>query len=199
LSTGIRILLYIMSLLIPIAGFIVGAIYYTKPEPEYKHVGKMCIIFGIVSIIVTFGLAALLYAMVLGFGGEYIETPAATYSKSSVTGGWRITIIGITKSDVPWSNVRVHLTDGSDFAEWRPLTTDLDNSPGITVSYTARPLGTISVALNITDLAGNGFVNGGDFFQVVSDTGFLPSVVYRAVLIFEPSGEQIGTGISFTG
>lgn len=48
-SGGMKILLYLLSFFIPIVGFIIGAIYYTKPET--KEVGKMCIILGILSIV----------------------------------------------------------------------------------------------------------------------------------------------------
>lgn len=50
-SEGMKILLYILSFLIPIVGFIIGAIYYTKPET--KEVGKMCIILGVLSIVLA--------------------------------------------------------------------------------------------------------------------------------------------------
>jgi len=53
MSGGMKIFLYILSFLIPLAGFIIGAIYYTKPEPEYKHVGKMCIILGLLAILLV--------------------------------------------------------------------------------------------------------------------------------------------------
>lgn len=46
-----KILLYLLSFFIPIVGFIIGAIYYTKPET--KEVGKMCIILGILSIVLV--------------------------------------------------------------------------------------------------------------------------------------------------
>ena len=51
ISGGMKIFLYILSFLIPLAGFIIGAIYYTKPEPEFKHAGKMCIILGLLAIL----------------------------------------------------------------------------------------------------------------------------------------------------
>ena len=56
------ILLYILSFFIPLAGFIVGAIYSSKEEEQYKHVGKNClkvsalnIVLGIVMLAVLFG------------------------------------------------------------------------------------------------------------------------------------------------
>ena len=50
-SGGLKILLYLLSFFIPIVGFIIGAIYYTKPET--KEVGKMCIILGVLSIVLV--------------------------------------------------------------------------------------------------------------------------------------------------
>ena len=48
------ILLYILSFFIPLAGFIVGAIYASKEEEHYKHVGKNCLIFSVLNIILGF-------------------------------------------------------------------------------------------------------------------------------------------------
>ena len=74
-SGGMRALLYLVSLMIPLAGFIIGAIYYTKPERVYKHVGKICLILGVVGILLSVVLAALLYVMVIGFGGIQGDPP----------------------------------------------------------------------------------------------------------------------------
>jgi len=50
-SEGMKILLYIVSFLIPLAGFIIGAVYYTKPEHEFRELGKMCIILALVAVL----------------------------------------------------------------------------------------------------------------------------------------------------
>jgi membrane protein YdbS with pleckstrin-like domain len=52
ISEGMKILFYILSFLIFIVGIIIGVIYYTKPDPESKHVGKMCIILAVVGVLV---------------------------------------------------------------------------------------------------------------------------------------------------
>ena len=56
------ILLYILSFFIPLAGFIVGAIYASKEEEHYKHVGKNCLIFSVMNIVIGFIMVALLFA-----------------------------------------------------------------------------------------------------------------------------------------
>ncbi|HUW43104.1 MAG TPA: hypothetical protein VMW02_02580, partial [Thermoplasmata archaeon] len=61
-SGGMKILLYLLSFFIPIVGFIIGAIYYMKPET--KEVGKMCIILGILSIVLVVVCWAVLAALV---------------------------------------------------------------------------------------------------------------------------------------
>ena len=47
-------LLYLLSFFIPLAGFIVGAMYVGKEEEHYKHVGKNCLICALFNIIVGF-------------------------------------------------------------------------------------------------------------------------------------------------
>ena len=58
------ILLYILSFFIPLAGFIVGAIYASKEEEHYKHVGKNCLIFSVMNLVLGFiMIAAILGSM----------------------------------------------------------------------------------------------------------------------------------------
>ena len=56
------ILLYILSFFIPLAGFIVGAIYASKDEEHYKHVGKNCLIFSVLNLV----LGIIIIAAILG-------------------------------------------------------------------------------------------------------------------------------------
>ena len=56
------ILLYILSFAIPLAGFTVGAIYATKEDEHYKFVGKNCLIFSLMNIIIMLIMVALLFA-----------------------------------------------------------------------------------------------------------------------------------------
>ncbi|MDP6442090.1 MAG: hypothetical protein QF482_05785 [Candidatus Poseidoniia archaeon] len=56
------ILHYILSFFIPLAGFIVGAIYASKDEEHYKHVGKNCLIFSVMNIVLGFIMIALLFS-----------------------------------------------------------------------------------------------------------------------------------------
>jgi len=56
------LLLYVLSFFIPLAGFIVGAIYASKDEKHYKHVGKNCLIFSVINIVLTLVMVVLLLA-----------------------------------------------------------------------------------------------------------------------------------------
>lgn len=60
ISEGMKILFYILSFLFFIVGIIIGVIYYTKPDPESKHVGKMCIILAVVGVLVGIMCAVLI-------------------------------------------------------------------------------------------------------------------------------------------
>ncbi len=197
-----KALLYIISFFIPIVGFIIGAIYYTKPEDEYKEVGKMCFILSIVSMVLNVGLAALLYFMVLGFGGTSDHTPAVmVISKTTIPDGFKFTLSAAT-SQVVWSDVAIQVSDGMDFATWRPNSEDLTSSSAYPVTYsygTRGGLTGIDVEMNMTDLAGNGMINNGDYFTLTATDGaFSASTTYTLTLIFEPTGGDM-MWYSFTG
>lgn len=69
ISSGMKILFYVLSLLFPIVGIIIGVVLIlSKNSPENKHIGKMCIILALIPVLLTVVMALLLYLMVLGFG-----------------------------------------------------------------------------------------------------------------------------------
>jgi len=150
----------------------------------------------ILMVAITVVLAAVLYVMVLGFGGTSTTTPAATYTKATATGGVKINIVSITKTDVPWDDVKIQLSDGTNFAEWSPVTTDLDGGSAISMLYTTNTGSLSGFNCTVTDVGGNGFVSGSDYFVVLGTFG---SGQYSAALVYSVTGEKMGTGVAFTG
>ncbi len=126
-------------------------------------------------------------------------TPAASYSKTTITDGARILIVSISRNEVPWDNVVVQLTDSSNSVTWSPKTWQLDGGSLANAQYAPQSLGPLSVYLTVTDITGNGFVSGGDFFTLTTTEGFSSSVTYQACLLYLPTGEKIGTGVTFVG
>jgi len=171
---------------------------YIQPQPQgMSKTTLVIIILLVVLVIVPVVLSAILYIMVLGFGGTS-TTPGATYVQAPITNGEQVTIVAISRTDVRWDDIKVQLSDGTYFAEWDPRTADLDGGSAVTAPYAAEFLGTLLVGLTVTDVGGNGFVSGSDFFRVTA-TSFDSEAFYSAVLIYEPTGESIGTGVTFAG
>jgi len=201
ISSGMKILFYILSLMIPLVGFIIGIIYYSKEDPESKHVGKMCIILAVVGILATVGLVAVLYMMVLGFGGDDgMQIPAAALSRNTVTNGVKFTFVSVSSSSLYWADVTIILTDGLDFVSWSPYATDLDSGFDSELLFPAESMYTINVTCAIHDLAGNGLVNGGDYFTLTTNGGptFSSGTEYTVTLVYDPTGSSM-TSSSFTG
>ena len=125
--------------------------------------------------------------------------PAAILSKATVTYGVKINIVAITQQ-TSWNNITILLTDGTNTVSWAPLTSDLDGGATVKYSGAMKALGTVSVWCNITDLAGNGYANQGDFFTLTtgSDPTFSASTTYTATLLHDPTSSQI-VNISFVG
>jgi MFS family permease len=65
LGTGVRALLYLLSAFSPLVGSVAGSILYARDEPDYRYVGKICIMLTAVLLILTAAVVALLY---LAFG-----------------------------------------------------------------------------------------------------------------------------------
>ncbi|MCJ7463343.1 MAG: type IV pilin N-terminal domain-containing protein [Thermoplasmata archaeon] len=154
----------------------------------------------ILMVAITVVLAAVLYVMVLGFGGTSTQTPAATYQKNTITNGQKITIVSITKTDVPWDDVKIQVSDGTNIAAWSPTKAALSTT--VAVNYTTQTLGSLTICVIVTDVSGNGYVSGTDYFQVFTyggATAFASGTQYSAVLLYEPSGERCGQAITFTG
>lgn len=62
-SGCVKILLYVLSLWIPLAGVIIGIIFMSRPDPESKGLGKTCLILGIISFALTCCLSGLILAL----------------------------------------------------------------------------------------------------------------------------------------
>ena len=75
------------------------------------------------------------------------------------------------------------------------------SSPSGTVTHCigSRALGTLTVWMNATDLAGNGYVNQGDSVTLTTAGGlFSKSTTYTISLLYKPTGDTI-VSQSFTG
>ena len=195
ISSGMKILFYILSFLIPLAGFIIGAIYWTKPDEPSKHVGKMCIIFAIVGILLSVGLAAVLYVMVLGFGGQVDTTPALVIvSRSTISNGLRFALSQPTIS-VVWDDIAIELSTQVSVASWHPHYDGLAGSGLMTDNLGAMPLGSMTVYCSVSDLIGNGFINNADYFELTTSgtPTFSPSTTYSLTIIYEPTGGQMAS------
>ena len=67
LGDGISLLFYVLSFLIPIAGFIIGAIYSSNNNPDNQKVGKNCLYVSIGTILI----GCLCYCLLIfGFMGN---------------------------------------------------------------------------------------------------------------------------------
>jgi hypothetical protein len=95
----------------------------------------------------------------------------------------------------------VVLTAAADTVSFTNLSTeDLMSSTGtVTKQLGYRELGSLDVYMNVTDLAGNGYVNQGDSFTLTTGGGvFSNAVTYELFIMYDPMGAVI-TSITFQG
>jgi len=146
----------------------------------------------IIVLVLPIVLSAVLYFMVLGFGNSDGTGPVSSLTRESVQSGERFTFASISR-DTVWSDITIVLSDGLNSVAWTPSTSELDDGSSTTARYPVVMLGDISVFCNITDLAGNGRINGGDFFTLTTGSlnRFDATGTYSVTVIYDPNGGQI--------
>jgi len=161
----------------------------------------------ILMVAITVVLAAVLYVMVLGFGGNTDVTPAVSITKTAITAGYQFAPTNPTET-AAWGDVTIVLEAvGYTPISWGNVTTALLTSatgapivwhygtPGAT-----HVLSGVTIWLNITDLGGNGQVNTGDYISVTygGATAWVSGVTYTLKMMYEVSDSQMGSA-TFVG
>ena len=150
---------------------------------------------------VTVVLAATLYIMAFGFGtGTTDAPPVADFTKSSVENGLKFTFTPFSR-DTVWSDVSFVLTVGDESVSFVNVTTEdmMSDSGTVTKNLGYRDLGNLSIYMNVTDLAGNGYVNQGDSFTLTTGGGaFSNQVTYEVFLMYDQIGAVI-VSMTFQG
>ena len=198
ISTGMRLVLYAVSILVWIAGIIIGIVFLARDDPEYKRVGKICLILGIVSILISVGLSAALYVMVLGFSGGEVTTPMTTVYRTPVLDGMKFSFMAVTANEVSWSDITFVVNDGDGGVLWHVASEDLTGVGATVEDYGSETLGALEVSLTVTDIAGNGYLNGGDYFVLTSSPSFSATTDYTVIIVYEPTDGNMCTA-SFSG
>jgi flagellin-like protein len=150
----------------------------------------------ILMVAITVVLAAVLYVMVLGFGGDASIAPTLSISKEVASNGYKFKPTSPTE-DVAWTDVIIQLTTPTAAAGWSNMTTaDLTDTtpPGVWHYGSSTSVGGVMVWLNITDIGGNGYINSGDYFVVTYSgaTGWTAGTIYTVTMVYDPSDEEMG-------
>jgi len=148
----------------------------------------------ILLVAITVVLAATLYVMVFGFGANTNTPPVANFTKSSVLGGFKFTFTPFSK-ETTWDKIAIILIDDSANAiafDNTTIASMIKSGSSVTHCEGSRALGSLTIWMNVTDLAGNGFVNQGDYVTLTTSGGhFSNTVQYTINLLYKPTGDTI--------
>jgi flagellin-like protein len=152
--------------------------------------GVSPVIATILMVAITVVLAAVLYVMVLGFGGG-TNTPSIQFtSKVAITSpdGYKWTMTGPT-SEVSWTDLTIILQQGANSGTWATASqTSLTGSGVQTQELGAQTVAT-AFYVNVTDMGGNGYINNGDYFTITGT--FVSGTSYTVSLMHEPTDGQM--------
>lgn len=149
----------------------------------------------ILMVAITVVLAAVLYVMVMGFGGPGNQTPTGSFTSATKATSTteKITFGVITPEKAP-SAFRLVIAKGTATDIYAFPTTDLTGDLTLLAGETQDVTDVDSITY--TDLAGNKFVNNGDYLTVTM-TGASVTGSFTVSLIYQQTGDVVATQ-SFT-
>ena len=65
-SGCMKALMYGLSLLIPLAGIIIGIVFVSRPDPESKSIGNIALILGVISFVLNCCVGVLIWGVAFG-------------------------------------------------------------------------------------------------------------------------------------
>jgi flagellin-like protein len=161
----------------------------------------------ILMVAITVVLAAVLYVMVMGFGGSTASTPTGSFTNVTTTTngtGARQVNFGAISTTTSYSNCKISI---------------LDNTAGTAVSVTTNAMAPLSAGSTVirlgafggasytlsstaaTNLASNGNINVGDYITLpvgaTAAAGVIVGHSYTIALIYVPTGGSI-CSLTFT-
>lgn len=156
--------------------------------------GVSPVIATILLVAITVVLAATLYYMVIGFGGDTASNipPVGDIVPATIPSGMKFTFTQLSR-DTVWNDIMILISDGDNNSAFINITTDaLDTGSPVTANFGYQALGNLRVFLNVSDLVGNGYVNGGDHFDLTSGGGsFSHFTTYEVTVIHKPTDSRI--------
>jgi len=161
-----------------------------------RAVGKVYAVVFVALVVVSATLHA------VSPGHEYGGPPPLTSLDRRVPGpsyGVKYEFVAISK-DTSWDDISILLSDGTNSFAWHPVKSNMTGTTTVTKPLGSTLLGSLRVWCNLTDLVGNGNVNGGDYFAFTTGSVnvFSSSSTYTISILYDPTSEKI-YDTTFTG
>lgn len=142
----------------------------------------------ILMVAITVVLAAVLYVMVMGFGGGETQTPIGSFTAVEKVGSGQYKVIfGAITPTTNFDECKISVNGTADDVN---LQTVIDSSGSLTV-------GGVTIYYNVTDLGGDGKISVGDYITF-SNLATASGVEYTVNLIFIETGGSIAEKVITT-
>lgn len=112
-------------------------------------------------------------------------------TRAVVTEGYKFVLT--PTEEFSWSDMTIVLQGDLNNVSWEPESGNLTGLGVMTQNFTPGFFGNLLLYIHVTDLAGNGALNNGDYFTLVMRGGIPPGRDFTVTLYFEPSGEPLGS------
>ena len=154
---------------------------------KWTEEGVSPVIATILMVAITVVLAAVLYVMVIGFGGSGTQTPAGVITATSITDAknQKFTFSQFNP-DAKWADLKLLVDDGT--TTWGFTMTHTAGTLNFTLATGATP----TMFPSGSDLAGDNKVSAGDYISIrINGNGFTTGQTYKVQILYIPTGNKV--------
>jgi len=145
----------------------------------------------ILMVAITVVLAAVLYVMVMGFGGPTTQTPTGSFTMvDAINPTTEKVQFGVITPQIQWADIKIVVANGALGTETYTL---VYAAGAVTGTVVAEVAGAAVTSVMGTDLAADGKVGNGDYLTIVI-TG---TSTWTVTMIYIQTGDSIDN-IEFT-
>jgi flagellin-like protein len=140
----------------------------------------------ILMVAITVVLAAVLYVMVMGFGGTGTQTPTGAFSQAIKADATHEKVqFGVLTPDTIRSDVKILIT--KDGVAWANGVLPATGASGALTSATYSGTGVVAANITYVDLLDDNKIGSGDYLSIIPGS----AGDFVVTMVFVPSGNQI--------
>lgn len=189
---SVKILMYVLSAVIPLIGFLFGIAFSFSTSEEKRHLGVTCAAIAFVPSLTALSMYSLLTSPRFESAQDddgNTGPPAYATDEMYIDTDFHSVLCEFSSQsmDISWDDITITLSDEGNATTWNTTSAGLTGIGVTAMRFPGTSLGNLTVWCNVTDMGGDGLLGSGDavYLSTPSNLTFSSSVAYLITITHE--------------